>query len=205
MLFCWEKKQHLIIIVYISYFLCVYCAQCDVLCDFCMKWFCCCMKTNYCTKHIWCLCKLQNKNFLMVCCTTLWWDGAGKGRGWKTAAIIYCWQQQQHVRGRTGQLSDISSGATCVADLDSGALALTKEASGNSRDTHPPHTHAHTHAHIHARTHTHTHTHACTYTCTHTHTHIWLSSPPDWQQHIHTGHKHYTHIKFTAMCNGRNT
>ena len=30
------------------------------------------------------------------------------------------------------QLSHISSGATCVADLDSGALALTKEASGNS-------------------------------------------------------------------------
>ena len=49
------------------------------------------------------------------------------------AAIIYCWQQQQHVRGRIAQLSDISSGATCVADLDSGALALTKEASRNSR------------------------------------------------------------------------
>ena len=88
---------------------------------------------NYCTKHIWCLCKLQNKNFSMVCCTTLWWDGAGKGRGWKTAAIIYCWQQQ-HVRGWTAHLSDISSGATCVADLDSAALALTKEASGNSRE-----------------------------------------------------------------------
>ena len=69
----------------------------------------------------------------MVCCTTLWWDGAGKGRGWKMAAIIYCWQQQQHVRGRTAQLLDISSGATCVADLDSGALALTKEVPGNSR------------------------------------------------------------------------
>ena len=68
----------------------------------------------------------------MVCCITLWWDGAGKGRGWKTAAIIYCWQQQ-HVRGRTTQLSDIASGATCVADLDSRALARTKEASGNSR------------------------------------------------------------------------
>ena len=87
---------------------------------------------NYCTKHIWCLCKLQNKNFSMVCCTTLWWDGAGKRRGWKTAAIIYCWQQQ-HVCGQTAQLLDISSGATCVADLDSAALALTKEASGNSR------------------------------------------------------------------------
>ena len=68
----------------------------------------------------------------MVCCTTLWWDCAGKGRGWKTAAIIYCWQQQRG-RGRTVQLSDISGGATCVADLDSRALALTKEASGNSR------------------------------------------------------------------------
>ena len=50
------------------------------------------------------------------------------------AAIIYCWQQQQHVHAWTAQLSDISSGATCVADLDSGALALTKEASGNSRE-----------------------------------------------------------------------
>ena len=50
------------------------------------------------------------------------------------AAIIYCWQQQQHVHAWTAQLSDISSGATCVADLDSRALALTKEASGNSRE-----------------------------------------------------------------------
>ena len=24
---------------------------------------------NYRTKHIWCLCKLQTKNFSMVCCT----------------------------------------------------------------------------------------------------------------------------------------
>ena len=113
-------------------FLCVYCAKCDVL------WFLHEMvllqheNWNYCTKPIWCLCKLQNNNFSMVCCTTLWWDGSGKGRVWKTAAIIYCWQQQQHVRGWTAQLLDISSGATCVADLDSGALALTKEASGNS-------------------------------------------------------------------------
>ena len=37
------------------------------------------------------------------------------------------------VAGPLMQLSDISSGATCVADLDSRALALTKEASGNSR------------------------------------------------------------------------
>ena len=130
---CWEKKQHLTIIAYVSYFLCVYCAQCDVF-----VWFLHEMvflqheNLNYCTKHIWCLCKLQNKNFSVVCCTALWWDGAGKGRGWKTAAIIYCWQQQR-VCCRTAQLSDISSGATCVADLDSAALALTKEASGNSR------------------------------------------------------------------------
>ena len=43
-------------------------------------------------------------------------------------------EPKQRVRGRTAQLSDISSGATCVADLDSRALALTKEASGNSRE-----------------------------------------------------------------------
>ena len=35
-----------------------------------------------------------------------------------------------------GPLKDISSGATCVADLDFAALALTKEASGNSREWH---------------------------------------------------------------------
>ena len=133
MVFCWEKKAaphnnriHFVLFV---------CVLCTV---WCFVWFLHEMvlllheNLNYCTKRIWCLCKLQNKNFSMVCCTTLWWEGAGKGRGWKTAAIIYCWQQQ-HVRGQTAQLSDISSGATCVADLDSGALALTKEASGNSR------------------------------------------------------------------------
>ena len=32
----------------------------------------------------------------------------------------------------SAKLLDISSGATCLADLDYGALALTKEASGNS-------------------------------------------------------------------------
>ena len=56
------------------------------------------------------------------------------------AAIIYCWQQQQQVRGRTTQLLDILSGATWVADLDSGALALTKEASGNSCEVPEQHT-----------------------------------------------------------------
>ena len=134
MLFCWEKKAgpHNNRIRFVLF--------ARVLCTmWCFVWFLHEMvllqheNLNYCTKHIWCLCKLQNKNFSMVCCTTLWWDGGGKGRGWKTAAVIYCWQQQQHVRGRTAQLSDISSGATCVADLDSAALALTKEASRNSR------------------------------------------------------------------------
>ena len=145
MLFCWErKKQHLTILVYVSYFLCVYCAQCDVLCDFCMKWFCCSMKTKTIVPSVFGVCvnfKIRTFQWSAV----QWWDGAGKGMGWKTAAIIYCWQQQ-HVCGQTAQLLDISSGATCVADLDSGALALTKEASGNICDTrtHPP-TNTHTH------------------------------------------------------------
>ena len=52
----------------------------------------------------------------------------GKGGGERRLLLIYCWQQQR-VRGWTAQLSDISSGATCVADLDSLTLALTKEAS----------------------------------------------------------------------------
>ena len=136
MLFCWEKKAapHNNRIRFVL-FVCVLCTM------WCFVWFLHEMvlwlheNLNYCTKHIWCLCKLQTKNFSMVCCTTLWWDGAGKGRaGWKTAAVIYCWQQQQRVHGWTAQLSDISSGATCVADLGSGALALTKEASGNSHE-----------------------------------------------------------------------
>ena len=46
--------------------------------------------------------------------------------GERQAAIIYGWQQKQHVLGQTTQLSQV------VADLDSEALALTKEASGNS-------------------------------------------------------------------------
>ena len=56
MLFCGEKKQHLTIIEYVSYFLCVYCAQCDVLCDFCMKWFCCSMKTKTIVPSIFGVC-----------------------------------------------------------------------------------------------------------------------------------------------------
>ena len=137
MLFRWEKKAapHNTVICFVL-FVCVLCTM------WCFVWFLHEMvllqheNLNYCTKHIWCLCKLQNKNFSMVCCTTLWWDGAGKGRGWKTAAIIYCWQQQQHVCGRTTQLSDISSGATYIADLDSGVRALTKEAPGNNHAEH---------------------------------------------------------------------
>ena len=45
--------------------------------------------------------------------------------GVKDSCIIYCRQQQQHVHSWIAQLSHISSGATCTADLDSGALALT--------------------------------------------------------------------------------
>ena len=44
--------------------------------------------------------------------------------GWKTDAIIYR-QQQQHVHSRTAQLSGDSRGPTCIADLDSGARALS--------------------------------------------------------------------------------
>ena len=43
---------------------------------------------SYWIKDVWCLRKLQNKNFIMVCCTTLWRLGAGKGQGWKTATIL---------------------------------------------------------------------------------------------------------------------
>ena len=51
------------------------------------------------------------------------WRWEREGR--KTAAIIYCWQQQQRVHSRTAQLSNDSRGHTCIADLDSGVLALT--------------------------------------------------------------------------------
>ena len=137
MLFCWErKKQHLTILVYVSYFLCVYCAQCDVLCDFCMKWFCCSMKAKTIVPSIFGVCvNFKIRPFQWSAVQLCGEMALGKGGGWKTAAIIYCWQQQ-HVRCRTAQLSDISSGATCIADLDSAALALTKEASGNSRGWH---------------------------------------------------------------------
>ena len=87
-----RKKQHLTILVYVSYFLCVYCAQCDV---------CCCMKTKTIVPNV-----------------------LGVSVNFKIRTF----------HGRTAQLSDISSGAACVDDLDSGAQALTKEASGNSRE-----------------------------------------------------------------------
>ena len=47
----------------------------------------------------------------------------GKG-GAKDSYHNYCRQQHQSV-SRTAQLSDDSTGPTCIADLDSGALALT--------------------------------------------------------------------------------
>ena len=93
---------------------------------FSMKWFCCCMKSK--TFYQACLVSVYNfkisKSFQWSA-IQLWWDGAGKGRGWKTAATIYCWLQQQPVHSRTAQLSDDSRGPTCIADLDSGALVLT--------------------------------------------------------------------------------
>ena len=89
---------------------------------------------SYWIKQVWCLCKLQNKNFIRVCCTTLWRPGAGKGRRWKTATVIYCGQQSQRDQSRPTQLSGISSGPRLHTDRDSGALALTKQNPGSSRD-----------------------------------------------------------------------
>ena len=51
-----RKKQHLTIFVYVSYFLCVYCAKCDVLYDFCMKWVCCSMKTKTIMPNVFGVC-----------------------------------------------------------------------------------------------------------------------------------------------------
>ena len=50
---------------------------------------------SYCIQHVWCLCKLQNKNFIMVCCTTLWratwsWEREGVKHSycnWLLAAV----------------------------------------------------------------------------------------------------------------------
>ena len=77
-----RKKAAPPIMVYISYFLCVYCAQCDVLCDICMKWFCCCMKTKTIVPNVFDVCV----NFKI---RTFQWSAVqlcgemvlGKGRG----------------------------------------------------------------------------------------------------------------------------
>ena len=136
MLFCWEKRQHLTIIVYVSYFLCVYCAQCDVLCDFCMKWFCCCMKTKTIVPNVFGVCvnfKIRKLfSGLLYNSVVRWrWEREGVKDGCYNlllAAAACPWPD----RSAIGYLK----WATCVADLDSRALALTKEASGNSRAWH---------------------------------------------------------------------
>ena len=69
-------------LLYVSYFLCVYCAQSEVSCDFCMKWFCCCMNTKTIVLSTFGVCvNFKLRPTLMVCYTTPWRDGAGKGRG----------------------------------------------------------------------------------------------------------------------------
>ena len=99
----------------------VLCVPCTVCC-FASNGFVAAWNLKRLTKHVWCLCKLQNKCFSMVCFTNLCWNGAGKQRGERQCH--YCWRQQ-HVHSRTAQLSVDSRGPTCIADLDSGALALT--------------------------------------------------------------------------------
>ena len=100
------------------------CLPCTV-CRFARNGFVAAWNLKRFTKHVWCLCKLQNTSFFngLLYNTVLKWRW--EREGWKTAAIIYCRQQQQCVHNRTAQLSDDSRGPTCIADLDSGALALT--------------------------------------------------------------------------------
>ena len=98
------------------------CLPCTVCC-FAWNGFVAVWNLKRLTRHVWCLCKLQNKFFngLLYNSVVKWhWEM----EVWKTAAIIYCWQQQR-VHSRTAELSDDSRGPTCIAGLDSGALALT--------------------------------------------------------------------------------
>ena len=109
-----------------------------------MKWFNLLWHENwsYCVKYVWCLCKLQNKSFIMACC--LWWNGTGKGRGWKTATIIYCCQQQQHVHSGTpgggGREKEEVAPSWCPNGEDkhrtlSFAMLTRMEAVGQKRNT----------------------------------------------------------------------
>lgn len=80
---------------------------------------------NYCTKHV------QNKNFSMVHCMT-WWNGAGKGRGWKTAAILHAGSSSSMSQAQLLNCQITHKGHTYIADLDSEALALTKQPLGTA-------------------------------------------------------------------------
>ena len=110
--------MHLTILLYSSYFLVF--TMYSLL--FCIKWFCCCMKSKtFYLPRMFGVC--VNFKIRVFQWSVLNWCWETEGR--KTATIIYCWQQQQRVHSRTAQLSDDLRGPTCIADLDSGALALT--------------------------------------------------------------------------------
>ena len=99
------------------------CLPCTVCC-FAWNGFVAVWNLKRFTRHVWCLCKLQNKFFngLLYNSVVKWhWET----EVWKTAAIIYCRHQQQRAYSRTAQVSDDLRGPTCIADQDSGALALT--------------------------------------------------------------------------------
>ena len=130
MLFCWEKSTHLTVLLYISYlFICTahslfFFMKYETVLLLHENW-------NYCTKHVWCPHELQNKNFSMVHCTT-WWNGAGKGRGWKTAAILHAGSSSSMSQAQLLNCQVTHKGYTCIADADSGALALTKQSLGTA-------------------------------------------------------------------------
>ena len=88
---------------------------------------------SYCIKHVWCLCKFHNKNFMIVCCTTLRQPGAGKGRG-ERQLLQFTNDSSLSVTIASSLNYQVSQvGRACILDLDSGALALTTQTPGNSR------------------------------------------------------------------------
>ena len=104
--------------------MCVPCtAQCCVWFFVIFLWFCCCIKSEAVVLNFFAVYvnfKIEFFNGVLSNSVVKWhWQRERV----KDSCIIYCWQQ--HVNRRTAQLSHISSEATCTADLDSGALALT--------------------------------------------------------------------------------
>ena len=123
---------HLTALLYVSHFLCVYHVQFDVESDFAWNGFAAAWKLKLlysaCLVSMW-TSKWELYNGLLYNSVATWsWEGAGMKDSYYTAGGSL----SMSIAGLLSyQISQ--AGCACILDLDSWALALTKQMPGNSR------------------------------------------------------------------------